>query len=58
MDTEEQAKVNFIKDISFLGPAMHLSVEIQSSGEQAKGNKGLYYKQWRQRDLTGIMKRG
>lgn len=45
MTTEEKLVVSFIKDISFLGPAMHLSVEIQSSGQQVKGNKGVYYKQ-------------
>lgn len=41
MAIEGQAKVSFIKDISFLGPAMHLSVGIQSSGEWVKRNKGL-----------------
>lgn len=57
MATEEKSKLGFIKDIYFLGPAMHHSVEIQSLGHQVKGNKRLITNN-EGREVAGIMGRG
>lgn len=56
MATEEKSKLGLLKISIFW--ALLYTIQIQSLGHQVKGNKRLYYKQWRQRDLTGIMKRG